>query len=463
MLQSSYTLFPKLKNLPMLPSISLAMVLPGCGKNEAPTTMPAGGIAEAVSVDAGHQKMRDVLARIAASSKDQSPFVGDRKVREMRSMMTVPGYVERLGVDSQWRFHLDLGIAELRLGHEEQAIEQLETALSLVPKTSDKDLTAKRTHYQLGIAWLRLGETENCCQRNTADSCIVPIKGDGIHTKDRGSRNAIEHFRRTLEYPASTDAEERLEVDESARWLINIAYMTLGEFPDKVPPEFLVAKSVFEPEEAFPVFRNILPDLGLDTFNLCGGVIVDDFDNDLDLDIVTCTWDVAGQTRVFRNDANGEFTDVTEAAGLEGFYGGLNLNQADFDNDGDLDVFIMRGAWLAENGLHPNSLLRNDGNLKFTDVTFASGLGEFAFPTKSAGWADFDNDGDLDLYVANETSEQVIAPCQLFRNEGNGRFVDVAQQAGVADERFSMGAVWGDYNKDRYPDLFLSLRGDNKL
>lgn len=96
------------------------------------------------SVDAGHQKMRDVLARIAASSKDQSPFVGDRKMREMRSMMTVPGYVERPGIDSQWRFHLDRGIAELRLGHETEAIEQFDAALSLVPKTSDKDLTAKR-------------------------------------------------------------------------------------------------------------------------------------------------------------------------------------------------------------------------------------------------------------------------------------------------------------------------------
>jgi hypothetical protein len=406
--------------------------------------------------------MREILGRIAAASKDESPFVGDRKVREMRSMMTVAGYVAGLGVDSEWRFHLDLGIAELRLGHEMEAIEQLEAELSVVPKTSDTDLTGKRTHYQLGIAWLRYGETQNCCQRNTSDSCIVPIKGGGIHVKEQGSRNAIEHFQKTLEYPPSSDLGEHLEVDESARWLINIAYMTLGEYPENVPPEYLIAKSVFEPEEAFPVFRNIMPDLGLDTFNLCGGVVVDDFDNDLDLDMVTCTWDVAGQTRVFRNDANGEFTDVTEASGLVGFDGGLNLHQADFDNDGDLDVFIMRGAWLDEDGQHPNSLLRNDGDLKFTDVTFDSGVGEFAFPTKSAAWADFDNDGDLDLYVANETDD-VIAPCQLFRNEGNGKFVDIAKQAGVADQVFSMGAVWGDYNADRFPDLFLSLRGDNKL
>lgn len=123
----------------------------------------------------------------------------------------------------------------------------------------------------------------------------------------------------------------------------------------------------------------------------------------------------------------------------------------------------MRGAWLGENGLHPNSLLRNDGGLRFTDVTFEVGLGEKWCPTKTAAWADFDNDGLLDLYLGNETSESVSAPCQLFRQQPDGTFVDVAEQAGVADLVFSMGAAWGDYNDDRYPDLYLSLMGPNKL
>jgi tetratricopeptide (TPR) repeat protein len=440
------------------------LVFAGCNGSHAPVEKSEAGELAATMATAEHEAMRSVLAQIAERGQDESPFVGDRHARELRSLLAVPGYAEGLGKDAQWRFYLDLGIAELRLGKEEKAIEQLKVALDLAPSTSRAEFATKTSHYQLGVAWLRFGETQNCCQRNNADSCIVPIKGDGIHVKEQGSRNAIEHLSRVLDFPANPeDEEERLEVDESARWLINIAYMTLGEYPQKVPEKYRVAKKVFEPEEDFPVFRNIMPELGLQTFNLCGGVVMDDFDNDLDLDIITCSWDLKGQTRVFRNDGSDEFTDVTKASGLEGFYGGLNLNQADYDNDGDLDVFIMRGAWLKANGLHPNSLLRNDGELRFTDVTISSGVGALNLPTKTSGWADYDNDGDLDLYVGNETSEKVHAPCQLFRNEGNGTFVDVASQAGVADERFSMGAVWGDYNGDRYPDLFLSLVGDNKL
>jgi hypothetical protein len=192
-------------------------------------------------------------------------------------------------------------------------------------------------------------------------------------------------------------------------------------------------------------------------------VIVDDFDGDSDLDVVTCTWDVTGQTQVFRNLGNGSFEECTSESGLDGFFGGLNLNQADYDNDGDLDVFINRGAWLKENGLHPNSLLRNDGGLRFTDVTIEAGLANDFRPTKTSCWADYDNDGDLDLYVGNESSENLIAPCQLFQNQGDGTFIDVARKAGVDDDVFSMGAVWGDYNGDGFPDLYLSLVGANIL
>ena len=69
--------------------------------------------------------------------------------------------------------------------------------------------------------------------------------------------------------------------------------------------------------------------------------------------------------------------------------------QADYDNDGNLDVFIVRGAWHGKMGRHPNSLLRNNGNGTFTDVTFEAGIGEVHYPAKTAAWADFDNDGDL--------------------------------------------------------------------
>jgi hypothetical protein len=196
---------------------------------------------------------------------------------------------------------------------------------------------------------------------------------------------------------------------------------------------------------------------------MCGGAIVDDFNNDGFLDIVTSTYDTSGQTRFFRNNRDGTFSDRTQEAGLLGFFGGLNMVQADYDNDGDIDILILRGAWFGTAGQHPNSLLRNNGDETFTDVTFDAGLGDVHYPTKTAAWADYDNDGNLDLYIGNESTDDLSAPCQLFHNNGNGTFTDVAKASGVQELIFAMGCVWGDFNGDRYPDLFVSCGGPNRL
>ncbi|MCA9082751.1 MAG: CRTAC1 family protein [Planctomycetaceae bacterium] len=419
--------------------------------------------------------MREWLGQIAEDARHNNPIVGDRTASEFRSIVDLPGYLDRLPPDRKWKLLYDLGERELRLGNEADAIQRLTASLDAADSTSAPARYRKLSHFRLGIAYLRFAETQNCCQRNTPDSCIVPIQGEGIHQRKEGSQKAMQHLIAALRSAADANSDEdRLSVDETAKWLLNVAAMTLGTYPDAVPEEFRIPEQFFRSRVDFPRFRNVYPDLGLTTFNLCGGVVVDDLDGDLDLDIITCTWDPGGPTQVFRNNADGSFTEVTEGSGLKGFYGGLNMNQADFDNDGDLDIFIMRGAWLRKYGLHPNSLLRNDGDLKFTDVTMELGLAEPAYPTKTAAWADFDNDGDLDLYVGNESvsldlymgsqaTEELNAPCQLFRNDGEAGFVDIAPQAGVADREFSMGAVWGDFNNDRYPDLYVSFIGNNRL
>ena len=204
--------------------------------------------------------------------------------------------------------------------------------------------------------------------------------------------------------------------------------------------------------------------------------MVDDFDGDFDLDIFTTTFDPAGSPRLFLNDGQGGFADASAAARLDGLYGGLNVVHGDVDNDGDLDLFVLRGAWFGPHGRHPNSLLLNEsadgdeaGPPVFRDVTFLSGLGEAHYPTQAAAWADFDNDGDLDLFVGNEHSPAVDAASQLFRNEGQGadgvvRFRDVAARAGVTVRAFVKAAIWGDFDDDSLPDLYLSvLGGPNRL
>jgi hypothetical protein len=240
--------------------------------------------------------------------------------------------------------------------------------------------------------------------------------------------------------------------------------MTLDQYPDQVPERYRIPWSGFESKVPFPRFQNVAMKLGLDTFSLAGGVIIEDFDGDRDLDIVTSTWDLSGPMHLFINNSDGTFSDRTREAGLEGLLGGLNLLQADYDNDGSPDILVLRGAWAGKAGQYPNSLLRNRGDGTFEDVTFAAGLAEVNYPTQTAGWADYDNDGDLDLFIGNESDDSIRAPSQLFQNLGDGTFRDVAEEAGIKLYAYSKGVSWGDYDGDGFPDLYVSnFRSMNRL
>ncbi len=160
--------------------------------------------------------------------------------------------------------------------------------------------------------------------------------------------------------------------------------MTLGTYPEGVPPQFVIAPQKFESTFEFPRFVNQAKDVGLAHFSPSGGVIADDFNGDGWLDVMVSDWGAGGQLKFFRNTGAGRFADDTEAAGLVGLFGGLNIVQADYDNDGDLDALVLRGAWRQANGRHPNSLLRNDGQGHFRDVTIEAGLAEEHFPTQNA-------------------------------------------------------------------------------
>ncbi len=353
---------------------------------------------------------------------------------------------------------IELAQLELRLGREREAIALLEDADRLA-RDGGKALakSAARTAFELGVAYLRLAERENCCAMNRPGSCILPLAGEALHTKPEGSRRAVACFERVI---AATPPDEDQHL--RAVWLLNVAHMTLGSHPAGVPASARIPLASLGEPAPFARFRNVARARGVDTFSASGGAIGDDFDGDGDVDLVVSTHDSAGQLRFFANDGTGAFTDRTDAVGLTGIVGGLNLVQADYDNDGDLDVLVLRGGWRFRRGALPNSLLRNDGG-RFTDVTFAAGLGDVHRATQTAAWADFDLDGDLDLYVGNEPID-AVAPCQLFVNQGDGTFVDRAKAAGVENMRFAKAVVWGDYDGDRYPDIYVSnYRAPNRL
>ncbi len=335
-------------------------------------------------------------------------------------------------------------------GMNDKAVEGFEKMLARPGLTSEERWILRM---MLGISHMRQGEQDNCITNHTAQSCLFPIEKGGVHTIQRGSRAAIEDYSAVLrEHPD----------DARALWLLNVAYMTLGEYPAKVPAQWLIPEKSFRSDYDLPRFTDIAPQVGLDLPTLSGGCCVEDFDNDGDMDIMTSNWDMRGQDQYFENNGDGTFTERTNEAGLKGIIGGLNMVHADYNNDGYADVYILRGAWLGPFGNQPNSLLRNNGNGTFTDVTIESGMLTF-HPDLSAAWGDFDNDGWLDLYVGNETSSQ-LAPCELFRNNHDGTFTDVAHEVGLDIQGFVKAVAWGDYNNDGLIDLYISSHGSaNRL
>lgn len=341
--------------------------------------------------------------------------------------------------------HIDRLLAQMYAfqGDMPKAIEHFRSVQQIALKYG---FSGSQIEKQLGIAELRRGERENCADRHNASSCILPIRREAQHTLTSGSENATKHFRTHL---------ERNPHDLEIRWLLNIAYMTLGKYPSEVPKEYLVPPSTFESKEDIGRFEEVASSLGLDRFNMAGGVIMDDFNNDGFLDLVTSSLDPCMPLNYFRSEGDGKFREQSAEAGLANQIGGLNLVQADYNNDGWLDILVLRGAW--EPAMR-NSLLKNNGNGTFTDVTREAGLAIPATSTQTAAWLDYDIDGKIDLFVGNE-----FAPGQLFRNKGNGSFEDVAAAAGVNRSAFTKGVVAGDYDNDGYPDLYVSNLGEENF
>ena len=154
--------------------------------------------------------------------------------------------------------------------------------------------------------------------------------------------------------------------------------MTVGKYPQGVPADYLInGLDDDDTSRIVKPFVDAAVNTGLNTKNMAGGSIIEDFNNDGYLDIVTSSWDLLEGMHYCRNNGNGSFTDVSDSSGLQAFTGGLNIMQTDYNNDGLKDIFVLRGAWKGMYGREPNSLLRNNGNGTFTDVTRQSGLLSF--------------------------------------------------------------------------------------
>ena len=213
---------------------------------------------------------------------------------------------------------------------------------------------------------------------------------------------------------------------------------------------------------------------------MSGGVALFDCDNDGKLDIAVVNDSTLDHYRnaggdpmvtLYHQDAGFTFSDITKSAGLSHRGWSMGIAVADYDNDGLLDLYVT--------GYNGNVLYHNLGGCKFEDVTTKSGLSVGGFST-GAAWADYDRDGHVDLFVSryihtdvdklgaittNYKGLAVEAPWGmhgesdfLFHNRGDGTFEDVSKKAGVNDPegRLGLGAVWGDYDNDGWPDLYVA-------
>ena len=346
-------------------------------------------------------------------------------------------------------------ITLMQLGREKDAIGGLEDVIRNT-EMEHRDPLFADAQKSLALAYLRLGERNNCISNHASGSCIFPIQGKGIYTDPAASEKAIKGYEAVL---------RQKPTDLDARWLLNIAYMTIGQYPGKVPPDLLIP-GLDKDSSDYKVkpFTDISVDLGLNRFrSQAGGSIVDDFNNDGYLDVVTSSWDLEESMHYFRNNGDGTFTDVSKQSGLADIKGGLNIIQADYNNDGFTDILVCRGAWLREAGRQPKTLLRNNGDGTFTDVTVQSGILSFS-PTQTATWADFNNDGWVDLFIGNESLPGAPPhPAELYINNQDGTFTNVADQAGCDAVFFMKGVTSGDYNKDGWPDIFISGLDGRKM
>ena len=443
--------------------IVLACVLllgPGCAFQER------SGVPVSVTETPEPSEHTDLVGYCTGLRNSSDPFFGTQQRARLLAELDNPTFPTL-----SWRVSIMRELARdyLRFGEASEAIRLLSEALDTELREKPEVSHEEELLMELAIASMKMGELDNCVSPDGRLICALPLDDSVVHKDRRGASGAVDYLTKLLEL-------EPYYI--RAMWLLNVAHMALGTYPEGVPSDFRISPELFESDYDIGRFDEIAPYAGLYAVNTAGGSIIEDFDNDGLLDVMSSTWDPCRPITYYRSRGDGTFEDYTARAGLSGQLGGLNITQTDYDNDGWMDVLIMRGGWMKMRGQMRMSLLRNNGNSggaggdnTFSDVTNAAGLAKVADPSQSAAWADYDNDGDLDLFSCNETIQEagvestaLVYPSRLFRNDGSGHFEDVAQDAGVQNWRYCKGSAWGDYDNDGDPDLYVSNFGkDNRL
>lgn len=413
------------------------------------------------SEQAGHDLMIAKLDSINQVAKDnplQYFYANEYRLTFLDSLVAANPNDPRL----QYHYGLELQNS-LKL---DQSIPVLEELKGMMMNQNSK----RMVYEALAMSYLRLAEVNNCIENYTPSNCILPFDEDAIHTNKSYVQSSIEHLEVLLEdFPDNY----------AYYWMYNIAHIANGSYPDEVGRQFLIP-NLQESEElpddlSPPVFTDRGMMSGVGDNRISGSSCVDDFNGNGHLDIFATSYGFGDEVILYHSDGNGAFTDQTQSAKLGGVMGGLNIECADINNSGHTDILILRGAWLGEHGGHPNSLLRNNGDGTFTDITISSGLYERS-PTQVAAFADLNHNGYLDIFIGNESAsgwQNIFSggsgqsdpyPSAIFINNGDETFTRHITLNGFELDAFVKGATWGDVSGDGFPDLYVSVMGaENKL
>ena len=380
-------------------------------------------------------RARSLLEAVVARHPRHIP---SRMILGQLWMMVPPPDAKRALAQYEAVLEFDPGHAAARAGAAASMLRlgRLEEATALLDELLAEDPVDQHLAALLGTARFKLGAY--------ADAIVA-------------LQHAIDDIDRQPHSSSAAELRRREGRRRVRQWNLRLAYLAEnGEYPGQLEDRYRM--KVAPASAPSPVhFTDVGPRLGVAKDDRGRGNAWGDYDGDGRLDLFTTG--IHTSHAIYRNLGDEGFAEVSAAAGVDDPRGGWGASCADYDGDGDLDLYVTRDAW---EGGAPNSLLRNRGDGTFVEAAPEAGVDDGGDSFTHA-WGDVDGDGYLDLYVANGVTGSGV-PNSLFHNLGDGTFTEVAEQAGVAKQGKTLGVAFGDYDNDADMDLYVSdVGGGNTL
>ena len=348
--------------------------------------------------------------------------------------------IDSLAFEGHWQ----LGRSYLLQGLIEKGTQALGNALRLNPDLNDARSLLLETMMGRGLESLELGEYSKARGYFEQATAIDSMAYEPMY------HLAIASLWLNEDSMADSLLKEIIDIYPDKlepRWQLRTLWRITGrELADMSEEYRFPNKGDKENAQIGIEFEEIGSDLQVDKMDGGRSSAWADFDGDADLDLVALGHpDLA----YYRNEGI-RFVESSLKIGLNLPEGGIGAHVADYDNDGDADLYITRDGWFGGGA----NVLFNNKSGQFSDVTDYAGVGDLGSGF-CAAWADYNKDGWLDIYIANGTGATGDSTNVLYKGSSEGRFIDVAFSAGVDHRGQSLSTAWGDFNADSNTDLYV--------